>query len=112
MPDRTKFLGMSKGQARGVVITLAVAAAFLMAVCAFEIYNLAVQGAQTSQAVCTLRHDLTVREQSSKTFLALTPKQRVRKYGKALGAIPPAVIQQSLTGQEATIKSLSSLDCG
>jgi hypothetical protein len=47
----------------------------------------------------------------SKKFLRMSMRQRERRYGVALGAIPNSVIRHGLVQQEANVNSLASLSC-
>lgn len=54
-------------------------------------------------ALCTFRQDLATRAENTKNFL--------KDHPEGIPGIPVAVIEQGLTNQEATIKSLAILKC-
>jgi len=60
--------------------------------------------ANSQQALCSFRHDLQVRRNQTKAFVDSDTD------GKVFG-IPTSVLRQSLRGQTATLKSLTSLKC-
>ena len=109
--NQLKFMGLTKTQFLGVIITCLV---MVVASIGFQLYrqaDAAREGAETHAAVCAFKADLERRVRDSERFIAMTLDQRIAKYGKTLGEIPPSVIRQSLRSQEATVKSLSSLHC-
>ena len=111
MSDGARFLGLKKDQ-----FLTAVAVILALTVCAqaytlWREESLAAQGVESHAALCVFKRDLAVRAQSSQTFLAMTLKQRIAKYGSTLGAIPPSVIRVGLRGQEASLASLQTLHC-
>jgi hypothetical protein len=61
------------------------------------------RGAQAYRAVCTLRHDLRVREAQGEAFLKAHPDG-------AFG-IPAAVLRASIENQQHTIFALRELEC-
>lgn len=110
MSDATKFMGMSK-LAFGLVILLVVMVSYAgLTYLVVQNAHLARQGAQTHAAVCNYRADLAQRLASSEAFDALTPAQRVAKYG-SLGNLPEATVKQSIVQESAALKSYSGLDC-
>lgn len=69
------------------------------------------EGSEAHDALCVFKADLERRQEDSRAFLAMTPEERVAKYGQQLGAIPPSVIRNSLANQQQTLDALADLDC-
>lgn len=73
--------------------------------------QLSSDGAEAHQALCAFKKDLATRVADSQKFLALSPEERIAKYGEALGTIPPKTIRTSLANQRQTLISLNVLTC-
>lgn len=89
--------------------TLGLYVAIIAGVIAWGIYSggerdrLAAESARTNDALCALRHDLEVRAQSSREFLADHPR--------GVGGIPASAIRVGLMNSERTIAVLGVLRC-
>ena len=66
---------------------------------------------RTRLALCEFKDDLRLRYSNSVAFLAMTPEERIKKYGPSLGSIPVASIRQNAANQKDTLDSLSDLPC-
>lgn len=109
--DTLRFLGLTKTQFLGILLTVVVLLCTVMTWIVIRQSHNITQGAQSHAALCVLKSDYVQRESDNKAFLRLTVKQRVAKYGPALGHIPPAVITQSLRIEQANVQSLQKLHC-
>lgn len=69
------------------------------------------QGAQAHAAECSYKADRQHALQQSEQFILLSPEQRIKKYGRALGNIPVATIRNTIANETEVLKSLSSLRC-
>jgi hypothetical protein len=111
MTSSQTFLGMTKDQLKTAAIAVLFA---IVTVQGFELWQalgLVEQGVQTHQAVCVQKRDYQRQVSQSKKFLRMSMRQRERRYGVALGAIPNSVIRHGLVQQEANVNSLASLSC-
>jgi len=72
---------------------------------------LAAEGAETHAWACLYKADLETKVADGKAFLAMTPEQRIEKYGTALGGIPESVIRNSLVNQRQNLETASVLNC-
>ena len=109
MTDR--FLGLTKLQWG---LTLLLVLLLMMVAQAYTIRQVgdqASEGRQAHVAFCQYKHDLAQRADSSRDYLALSRRERVAKYGRALGTIPDATIRQSYRQQQAALASLDALHC-
>jgi hypothetical protein len=68
-------------------------------------------GAQSHRALCALRADYARRVAESRRFLNETRAERIKEFGPALGAIPPASVRVSLANQVQTLRTLGALRC-
>lgn len=109
--DRTRFLGLTKDQFLGIVVTLLVVALAGVFFSIYRIEQLAAQGAQAHAANCNYKDYLYRQLEDSEHFLSLTPQQRVILYGKSLGNIPRSTILQSIAHEKGALHSLSKLQC-
>jgi hypothetical protein len=66
---------------------------------------------RTRLALCEFRSELRHRYSSSVRFIAMTPEERIDKYGPTLGTIPLSTIRQNAANQKATLDSLGDLPC-
>jgi len=69
------------------------------------------QGISAHVALCAQRADLKLRIAQNELYLRLTHAQRVRRYGEALGSIPPATIRASIVNAERTLLAYRDLGC-
>jgi hypothetical protein len=69
------------------------------------------QADQAHRVLCVLKDDYQQRVRATKKYERMTPAERVRQYGPALGSVPHSVIASSLNGLEAEVYSLRSLHC-
>lgn len=95
------------------ILTLLVIAAaiYVSAMGSHRQGQLAKQGAETHDAICTFRADLQRRFDDGQAFLRMTPEERMKKYGPSLGSTPESVVKNSLANQQQTLDSLGALDC-
>ena len=101
---------ITKTQFAAILFTLIILSITANAYAVYRISGLAQQGAQAHAVNCSYRGYLLRQVADSKAFLAMTPAQRVERFG-ALGNIPAATIQRSLRLQEAAAASLDQLKC-
>ena len=106
-----RFLGLTKFQFAVVLVALMFVVFVAQAYTIREVGDQAAEGRQAHVAFCSYKHDLAQRAASSAEFLRLTHKERVAKYGRALGSIPDATIRQSYRQQQAALASLAALHC-
>ena len=110
-PDRTaEQFAAQRTLRRGLwANALATSVLFLVVVCVV-IYVLIT--AQTNKnALCNFVSDIEHRATASQEFLDMTPSERVKKFGPAVGSMPESVIENQLANQRKTIESLSELNC-
>jgi hypothetical protein len=69
------------------------------------------QADQAQRALCVLKRDYQQRVNSTRRYEQMTPAERVKQYGPALGSVPHSVIASSLKSLEADVHSLRSLHC-
>lgn len=111
MTGAKRFIGLTKTQFGIIIAILVVLVLGAQTYSVYENYRLAEQGKEAHASLCVFKRDLAGRAADSRAFLALTHKERVAKYGHALGDIPTATIMASLHNQEATVRSLAKLNC-
>lgn len=82
---------------------------FLMLI-GLGVYNY-VQQARVHESFCGFYDNLIALQQEQKDFLAMTPEERTKKFGPAVGAIPESVIRAQIQTRQVTLDSLSDLHC-
>lgn len=60
---------------------------------------------------CAYKTTQQTAQDEARKFLAMTPEQRMEKYGSVLGAIPGTVIQAQIAARQLVLDSLKNLDC-
>lgn len=78
---------------------------------AYSTYSRLKLATQTHSALCEFKNSIIIDKNKGLKFLELSPAQRIKIYGEALGSIPPSVIKKSVADQEKRINALSDLQC-
>lgn len=106
-----RFLGLTKTQFVYVAVVLVVALACINAFLLVRYSQLAADGAQAHAVQCVLKADYRHRLDDNEAFLGMTVKERVAKYGDALGHTPPSLIRQSERALKANLVAMQGLRC-